>query len=81
MAQAKDVLPRSLAPRGLNRAEAAAYVGVSPTLFDEMVKDGRMPGPKRVNARTIWDLRRLDQCFDALPDENARDDPWGSVRA
>lgn len=23
--------------------EAAAYIGVSPTLFDMMVKDGRMP--------------------------------------
>jgi hypothetical protein len=27
--------------RGLSRAEAAWYIGVSPSLFDEMVKDGR----------------------------------------
>lgn len=52
-------------PRGLSRAEAAAYIGVSPSLFDEMVKDRRMPAPKRINSRTVWDRRRLDEAFDA----------------
>jgi len=28
-----------------------------------------MPKPKRINARTIWDRKRLDEAFDALPDE------------
>ncbi len=32
-------------PRGLSRVEAAHYIGVSPSLFDAMVKDGRMPQP------------------------------------
>lgn len=74
-----DVLPRSLPPRGLSRPEAAAYIGVSPTLFDQMVADGRMPRPKRVNARTIWDRRALDQAFDLLPDgagPSPDDNPW-----
>jgi hypothetical protein len=31
--------------------QAAAYIGVSPTLFDEMVRDGRMPKPTRINAQ------------------------------
>jgi hypothetical protein len=31
-------------PRGMSRVEAADYIGVSPTLFDTMVRDGRMPG-------------------------------------
>lgn len=39
-------------PRGLSRVRAALYVGVSPSLFDPMVKDGRMPRPKRINNRT-----------------------------
>jgi predicted DNA-binding transcriptional regulator AlpA len=55
-------------PRGLARVEAADYVGVSPSLFDQMVKDGRMPQPKRINSRTVWDRRRLDEAFEALPD-------------
>jgi predicted DNA-binding transcriptional regulator AlpA len=66
--------PRFL-PRGMSRVEAAQYIGVSPSLFDAMVRDGRMPGPKRINTRTVWDRFALDQAFEALPD---RDDcnPW-----
>jgi excisionase family DNA binding protein len=63
-------LPASLAPRGLNRVEASAYVGVSPTTFDRMVADGRMPRPKRVGERRVWDRTALDQSFAALPTEN-----------
>ena len=34
-----SVLPTSLPPRGLNRVQAAEYIGVSPTKFDELVSD------------------------------------------
>ena len=61
-----NVLPPSLAPRGLARVQAAAYIGVSPPLFDEMVKDGRMPQPIRINARVVWDRLQLDDAFAAL---------------
>jgi predicted DNA-binding transcriptional regulator AlpA len=65
-------------PRGMSRTQAAAYVGVSPSLFDEMVKDGRMPGPKQINARVVWDRFALDAAFEALPDkaEAVADDDW-----
>ena len=53
-----DVLPLSLPPRGLSRTEAAAYIGVSPTLFDKMVDDGRMPRPKQVSARSWVEVDR-----------------------
>jgi hypothetical protein len=68
-------LPSSLPPRGLCRVQAAAYVGVSATLFDAMVVDGRMPKPKRINARTVWDLRQLDIAFDAIPNGQELN-PW-----
>lgn len=73
-----DILPRSLPPRGLNRLQAAAYVGVSPSLFDKMVDDGRMPMPKRINARTVWDVRRLDLAFEAIEgdDTTVEINPW-----
>jgi len=45
----------SYAPRGMSRDEAARYIGVGATKFDEMVSDGRMPKPKRVDGRVIWD--------------------------
>ncbi|TIW11982.1 MAG: hypothetical protein E5V66_11065 [Mesorhizobium sp.] len=71
-----SVLPLSLPPRGLSRVETAAYIGVSPSLFDEMVKDGRMPRPRRINSRTVWDRHQVDWSFDALPDENSDDTDW-----
>jgi hypothetical protein len=40
----KPLKNRRLDPRCLSRDEAADYVGVSPSLFEQMVGDGRMPG-------------------------------------
>lgn len=73
-----NVLPLSLPPRGLSRVESAAYIGVSPTKLDEMVRDGRMPRPKRIDGRVVWDRKQLDAAFDALPDDGAAptDNPW-----
>jgi len=71
--KSNDVLP--IEPRGLSRVKAAAYIGVSSSLFDRMVADSRMPKPKRVGSRAIWDRRQLDEAFQALPDgDNAN--PW-----
>jgi predicted DNA-binding transcriptional regulator AlpA len=64
----QNILPQSLPPRGLSREQAAAYVGISPSLFDMLVKDGRMPGPKRINSRVIWDRLKLEAAFEALAD-------------
>ncbi|RUW55833.1 hypothetical protein [Mesorhizobium sp. M8A.F.Ca.ET.021.01.1.1] len=67
----RSILPLSLPPRGLSRVEAAAYIGVGTTLFDAMVEDGRMPPPKRINTRAVWDRTALDVFFDALPTGDA----------
>jgi len=75
MVRHAEILPPSLAPRGLSRVLAAAYIGVSPTLFDAMVAEGSMPGPKRVHARTIWDRARLDEAFAALSGDDDIN-PW-----
>jgi hypothetical protein len=64
----------------MSRGDAAAYIGVSPTLFDAMVQDGRMPGPKLINSRTVWDRYALDRAFEALPDRASRN-PWDEVEA
>ncbi|HVW91451.1 MAG TPA: hypothetical protein VHB74_02470 [Devosia sp.] len=55
-------LPR----RGLHRIEAAVYVGVSTTKFDEMVENRTMPEPIHIGSRLVWDIRKLDDAFDAL---------------
>jgi len=79
MSGREHVLPASLAPRGLSRVQAAAYIGVSPALFDQMVGDGRMPKPTRINSRTVWDRVKLDEAFAALPhDAQDGDDEWSN---
>lgn len=77
------VLPLSCPPRGLSREQAAEYVNVSPSLFDQMVDDGRMPVPKHINSRRVWDRLALDAAFAALPDgeEAADDNPWDKEAA
>jgi hypothetical protein len=59
---------------------ATEYVGVSPSLFDEMVNDGRMPRPKVINSRRVWDIRQLDIAFNALPDIDTGN-PWDQLAA
>lgn len=75
MGETPALRQRTLPRRGLHREEAALYIGVSATKFDEMVSDGRMPRPKRIDARNVWDLRALDLAFDALPDDGDVN-PW-----
>lgn len=70
-----SALPPTLQPRGLSRTQAAEYIGVSPTLFDEMVRDGRMPSPTRINARTVWDRIKVDVAFSGLSNDGDGN-PW-----
>jgi predicted DNA-binding transcriptional regulator AlpA len=52
------------------------YCGISVTLFDRMVKDGRMPGPRRIDGRKVWDIRSIDVAFDRLPVEDSPGTGW-----
>jgi excisionase family DNA binding protein len=75
---------RPIPRRGLSREEAAMYVGISASKFDELVRDGRMPRPKRIDGRKVWDVHALDLAFNSLPDDNDQvqkntfDDAWGA---
>lgn len=77
-ARAKPDLPISLPPRGLSRDLASLYIGISPGKFDQLVSDGRMPTPKRIDGRKLWDREALDLAFRALPDDGISEDqnPW-----
>ena len=68
-----------LPKRGLSRAEAAHYIGVGTSKFDEMVNDARMPAPKRIDGRVVWDRRQIDEAFESLPDGNEGGNPWDCV--
>jgi hypothetical protein len=68
-----------LEPLGLCREEAADFVGLSATKFEQMVADGRMPVPRQADSRVIWSRLELIEAFEALPRRAANsdaDDPW-----
>ena len=75
--RAPHILPE---PLGLKREVAAHHVGVGVTKFDEMVADGRMPKPKRVDGRKIWSRIALGLAFDDLPGEDDAN-PWDGSEA
>ena len=56
-------------PRGLSRVDAAHYLGISPSKFDEMRKDRRVGPARMIDGRKVWDVRDLHLAFEALPME------------
>lgn len=77
-------LPPTLSPRLISREAAAAYLCVSPNKFDEMVRDGRMPRARRIDARKVWCVRALDGAADNLPidgQDATRDSTWEDIDA
>lgn len=71
-------------PRGLGREAAACYIGVGTTLFDTLVAESRIPKPKLINSRKVWDRQELDIAFNKLPNGEQPDDepnPFDGVRA
>jgi predicted DNA-binding transcriptional regulator AlpA len=67
---------RPIPRRGLSRSEAAMYVGISATLFDRLIAGGRMPKPRQIEGRKVWDVRSLDLYFDGLPGEDGSASSW-----
>ncbi len=67
-------------PRGLSREQAASYVGIGTTLFDQLVSEGKLPEPLKIRSRKIWDIRKLDSAFDSFGDsvEDREENPWDS---
>lgn len=66
---------------GLGVVEAAAAIGVSASKFCMLVKEKRMPSPRRLDGRNIWDVDELRAAFKALPheDDSEMADSWADV--
>ena len=45
------------------------YLGISPSKFDELRKNGRIGPAKILDGRKLYAIEMLDEFFDALPDE------------
>jgi predicted DNA-binding transcriptional regulator AlpA len=66
---------------GLGELEAAAAIGISASKFRLLVREGRMPRPRRIDGRTVWDVDELRDAFKAFPHEGEDDgtDSWADV--
>ena len=77
-AATRDLLPAGVWPVALSREQAAYRAGISPTLFDRAVKDGKLPKPFRIYKRVLWHIAKLDAALAkaaGLARANAGDDP------
>ena len=82
---AKNIISASLPiRRGLSADEAAIYLSLSRKTFIDMVKDEKMPMPRLVGKRKIWDVEEIDAYFRELPREGEiiqEDDTWRDLQA
>lgn len=75
----QSALPATLVPRLISREAAAAYLSISPGLFDALVKAGNLPAPKKLGERRLgWDRLALDAAVDCLPSLVPEGEPDGS---
>jgi predicted DNA-binding transcriptional regulator AlpA len=76
-----DILPLLPVVFGLGEIEAAAAIGVSASKFRLLVKEGRMPRPRRIDNRSVWDVDELRAAFKALPHEGEAEgsNTWADV--
>ena len=50
------------------------------TKFLELVEDGRLPKPRRIDKVVVWDRYALDNAFEALPQDGySAENPWDEV--
>lgn len=51
-------------PRGMRRAVAARYLGISPSHFDAQRRAGAIPEPRKMLGVELYDRHELDLLFD-----------------
>jgi predicted DNA-binding transcriptional regulator AlpA len=62
-----DHLPPGVVPFAVGRHAAAALVGISAGFFDKLVNGGRMPQPRDLDGRVLWDSDEVRAAWRALP--------------
>jgi predicted DNA-binding transcriptional regulator AlpA len=60
-------LPPGVLPYAVGRQAAAALVGISASFFDKLVGDGRMPQPRELDGRVLWDSEEVRSAWRAFP--------------
>jgi predicted DNA-binding transcriptional regulator AlpA len=65
----------------MRREEAAASVAVSPTKWDEWVKDGRMPKGLKIDGVVLWDTAQVLDAWERLRDTQSSRNAFDGVVA
>ncbi|WP_353641367.1 hypothetical protein [Mesorhizobium sp. WSM2239] len=63
---------------GLNRAEVALALGVSPNTVDAMVADGSLPPPRRWHKRMFWRIAEIDAAMSEWPIDGVEPETAGA---
>ncbi len=58
--------PVALSKIGYRRQEAANFVGMKLTKFNQLVKCNKLPQPFKIDGCVVWDGRELLKAFDEL---------------
>ncbi len=81
MTRRVDLMARLPVVLGLPEIEAAAAIGISLSFFRELVEDGRMPKPRVLDSRQIYDVDDLRAAFKNLPRKgDVPSKKWSAVR-
>ncbi len=66
---------------GLAEVEAAAAIGISASKFRSLVGEKRMPSPRRLDGRNIWDVDELRAAFKTLPhlEDSDKANSWADL--
>ncbi len=81
MTSRREILQRLPLVFGYAEEEAAAAIGISASKFRELVKAMRMPRPRRIDGRLVFDVDELRDAFKAMPhvEETGEVDTWADV--
>jgi len=60
----------SYPPRAMRAERAAAYLAMSTSKFLQLVEEGRLPQPIRIDGIVSWDRFELDAAYDNFKDDN-----------
>jgi predicted DNA-binding transcriptional regulator AlpA len=76
-----DHLPPGVIPLAVSRETAAQLLGISAGTFDKLVKTGKLPEPREVESRILWDSKEIEAAWRAMPrrGQPATVNEWDSV--
>lgn len=56
-------------PRAMRADRAAAYLDISKSKFLELVGQGRLPRPVKIDGITSWDRFELDAAYESMKEQ------------